>query len=252
MTTTYDQIVRLAPAPEPFEPGWSRDTLAALLAESPAPETERRPWWRKTRRRAAALIAGGAIALTAGTAVAVGGPADVVKNALLDFSRQPNTTGNGLGVLHDPQLVAKFRTRNGVFAFWVATSSKGRICFASSNSPGDGTELPDKKHFAYGCGGELVDPTAPGGTAELTRVEQLGGFFRDSDGPIVYGISPYAAAVRAHVHGPGVDRTLPIRSDSHGYGAAIPEASRARAVTITFLDRVGHVLGSKRWIAPVG
>ena len=252
MTTTYDQITRLAPAPEPSEPTWSRDALASILAADPAPETSPRPWWRKTRRRAAALIAGGAVALTAGTAVAVGGPAEVVKDALLEFMSTPNTTGNGLGVLHDPQLVAKFRTKNGVFAFWVATSSKGGVCFASSNGSGEGTELLDKKHFAYGCGGELVEPTAPGGTAELTRVDQLGGFFKDSDGPLVYGISPYAAAVRAHVQGLGVDRTLPVRSDSHGFGAAIPEASRARAVTVTFLDDAGHVLGSKRWVAPVG
>ena len=122
----------------------------------------------------------------------------------------------------------------------------------SSNGPGEGTELLDKKHFAYGCGGELVDPTAPGGTAELTRVDQLGGFFKDSDGPLIYGVSPYADAVQAHVQGPGIDRTLPVRSDSHGYGAAIPEASRARAVTVTFLDDAGRVLGSKRWVAPIG
>jgi hypothetical protein len=252
MNTTHDQITQLAPVPEPFEPGWSRDTLAAIVADAPTHGRGPRPWWRKTRRRAAALIAGGAVALTAGTAVAVGGPAEVVKDALLDFMSQPNTTGNGIGVLHDPQLVAKFRTKNGTFAFWVATSSKGGVCFASSNGPGDGTELPDRKHFAYGCGGELVDPTAPGGTAELTRVDQLGGFFKDSDGPLIYGISPYADAVQAHVQGPGVDRTLPILSDSHGYGAAIPEASRARAVTVTFLDADGHALGSKRWVAPVG
>ena len=95
-------------------------------------------------------------------------------------------------------------------------------------------------------------PDYPGRTAELARVDQLGGFFKDSGGPIVYGISPYSAAVRAHVQGLGVDRTLPIRSDSHGYGAAIPEASGARAVTITFLDGAGHLLGSKRRVAPVG
>jgi hypothetical protein len=252
MITTSEQITRLAPVPESLDPDWSRDTLAAIVADAPAPERRSRPWWRKTRRRAAVLVAAGAVALTAGTAVAVGGPAEVVKDALLDFMSTPNTTGNGLGVLHDPQLVAKFRTKNGFFAFWVATSSKGGVCFASSNSPGDGEALPDKKHFAYGCGGELVDPTAPGGTAELTRVDQLGGFFKDSDGPLIYGISPYADAVQARVQGPGVDRTLPVRSDSHGYGAAIPEASRARAVTVTFLDGAGRVLGSKRWVAPIG
>ena len=48
------------------------------------------------------------------------------------------------------------------------------------------------------------------------------------------------------------DRTLPLRADSHGYGAAIPEASAAIAVTLTFLDDAGRELGSKRLMAPVG
>src|SRR6059058_2087507 len=105
MTTIHDQITRLAPAPEPFEPGWSRDTLATIVANEQSPVRSPRSWWRRPRRRLAGLVVAGAVALTAGTAVAVGGPGEVVKNALLDFSKQPNTTGNGLGVLHDPQLV---------------------------------------------------------------------------------------------------------------------------------------------------
>jgi hypothetical protein len=86
---------------------------------------------------------------------------------------------------------------------------------------------------------------------ELTRPDQLGGFFKDED-PMVYGVSPYADAVAVRVVGNGVDRTLPVRSDSHGYGAVVPEAANAKAVTLTFLDGAGQVLGTKRVIAPVG
>ncbi len=252
MTTTHDQIALLAPTPEPFEQEWSRDTLATILADGPAPAPRQRHWWRNTRRRTAALVAAGVMALTAGTAVAGAGPIQVVRDAILDFSKQPNTTGNGLGRLHEPQLIAKFRTKNGIFAFWVATSSNGKVCFADADGTWDGAGLPTRKELDYGCGGEIIDPSAPDKTMELTRPEQLGGFFKDSDGPLLYGLSPYPDAVSVRVQGPGVDRTLPIRSDYHGFGAAIPEASRATAVTLTFLDAAGSRLGSKRWIAPVG
>ena len=43
-----------------------------------------------------------------------------------------------------------------------------------------------------------------------------------------------------------------MRQDSHGYGAALPEAARARSVQLTFLDGAGQVLGSKEVTAPVG
>jgi hypothetical protein len=254
MTTTQDQIAKLAPTPESFEPEWSRDTLATILAEGPSPSRRNRPWWRATRRRAVALIAAGVVTLGAGTAVAGGGPVDVVKDALLDFSKQPNTTANGFGRLHDPELVAKFRTKNGIFAFWVATSSSGQVCYAESNGTWDGGGLPTKSHLAYGCGGELVDRTDPDQTQDLTRPDQLGGFFKDSDGPLVYGISPYPDAVSVRVQGPGLNRTLPIRTDSHGFGSAIPEASHDTAITVTFLDDAGRALGPEptRWVAPVG
>lgn len=252
MTTTHDQVTKLAPTPDPLEPGWSRETLARILTERPAPEHNPRPWWRRTRRRLTAVIVAGVVALTAGTAVAVGGPGQVVKDALLDFSRQPNTSGNGLGRLEDPQLVAKFRTPRGVFAFWVATSSNGGVCYADANGTWDGDGVPTKRQLDYGCGGTIIKPTDPNTTMELTRVDQVGGFFKDSDGPLIYGVSPYADAVQARVRGAGVDRTLPVRSDSHGFGSAIPEASRATAVTVTFLDGAGTPLGSKRWVAPVG
>ncbi len=254
MTTTQDQIAKLAPTPESFEPEWSRDTLATILAGAPSPTRSTHSWWRMTRRRAAALIAAGVVALGAGTAVAGGGPVEVVKDALLDFSKQPNTSANGLGRLHDPELVAKFRTKNGIFAFWVATSSNGQVCYADADGTWDGEGLPTKSQLDYGCGGVLVDVTDPDQTIDLTRPEQLGGFFKDSDGPLVYGISPYPEAVSVRIQGPGVDRTLPIRTDSHGFGSAIPEASRATAITVTFLDNGGRALGPRptRWVAPVG
>jgi hypothetical protein len=254
MTTTQDQIAKLAPMPESFEPRWSRDTLATILAEGPSPSRSNRSRWRGTRRRVAALIAAGVVALGAGTAVAGGGPVDVVKNALLDFSKQPNTSANGLGRLHNPELVAKFRTKNGIFAFWVATSSNGQVCYADTDGTWDGKGLPTKSQLEYGCGGVLIEMTDPDQTRELTRPDQLGGFFKDSDGPLVYGISPYPEAVSVRVQGLGLDRTLPIRTDSHGFGAAVPEASHASAISVTFLDAAGRALAPKpaRWVAPVG
>ena len=254
MTTTKDQIAKLAPTPESFEPRWSRETLAAILAEGPSPARRNHSRWRATRRRTAALITAGVAALGAGTAVAGSGPLEVVKDALLDFTQQPNTSANGLGRLHDPELVAKFRVKNGIFAFWVATSSNGQVCYADADGTWDGEGLPTKSQLDYGCGGVLVDSADPHQTRDLTRPEQLGGFFKDSDGPLVYGISPYPGAVSVRVQGPGVDRTLPIRADSHGFGSAIPEASRAVAITLTFLDHAGRALGPRptRWVAPVG
>ena len=254
MTTTQDPITKLAPTPESFEPEWSRDTLASILAGGSSPVHSNRSRWGVKRRRVAALVAAGVVALGAGTAVAGGGPVDVVKNALLDFSKQPNTSANGLGRLHNPELVAKFRTKNGIFAFWVATSSNGQVCYADTDGTWDGEGLPTREQLEYGCGAILVDKTDPNRTIELTRPDQLGGFFKDSDRPLVYGISPYPEAVSVRVQGTGVDRTLPVRSDSHGFGAAIPEASRAAAVTLTFLDAAGRALGPKpaRWVAPVG
>ena len=249
---THDTITALAPTPEPMEPEWSATTLASILADQPEAPRATAPWWRRTRRRAAALVAAGAITLTAGTAVAVGGPIDVVRDAILDFSNQPNTTGNGLGKLDDPQLVAQFRLEDGgIFALWIATSSTGKVCYASSDGVWNGEGTPTKSELEYGCGGQVITPDAQH-TQPLTRPDQLGGFFKDTDGPIVYGVSPYPDAVKARVQGDGVDRTLPVRADSQGYGAAIPEASGTKAVTVTYLDESGHELGSRRWIAPIG
>jgi hypothetical protein len=247
----HDTITALAPAPEPFAPKWSATTLAEILAEGPESARAAAPWWRRTRRRAIALVATGVVTVTAGTAVAVGGPVEVVRDAILDFSNQPNTTGNGLGKLDSPELVAQFDIPSGIFAIWIATSSSGKVCYASSDGVWDGEGTPTRSELEYGCGGEVLTPDAQS-TEPLTRPEQLGGFFKDTDGPIVYGVSPYPEAVRVRVQGAGVDRTLPLRADSHGYGAAIPEATDATAVTLTFLDDAGRELGTRRWVAPVG
>ncbi len=248
---THDTIATLAPTPEPMEPEWSAATLAGILADQPDTPRATAPWWCRTRRRTAALVAAAVVTLTAGTAVAVGGPIDVVRDAILEFSNQPNTTGNGLGKLDDPELVAQFRTERGIFAIWIAASSSGKVCYASSDGSWDGEGVPTRGQLEYGCGGEVITPDAQH-SQPLTRPDQLGGFFKDDAGPIIYGVSPYPAAVRARVQGVGVDRTLPVRADSHGYGAAIPEASGTPAVTVTYLDESGHELGSRRWVAPVG
>ena len=249
--TNYDTITALTPAHEPHGPEWSAATLAGILAEGPDSTRAAAPWWRRTRRRAVALLAAGMVTVIGGTAVAVGGPVEVVKDAILHFSNQPNTTGNGLGRLDDPELVAQFEIPRGIFAIWIATSSSGKVCYASSDGIWDGEGAPTRSELEYGCGGEVLTPDAQS-SEPLTRPDQLGGFFKDSDGPIIYGVSSYPDAVRVRVQGAGIDRTLPLRADSHGYGAAIPEASAAIAVTLTFLDDAGRELGSKRLIAPVG
>lgn len=244
--TVLTVLSALAPTREPLDPAWSHDTLAGILAkERPTPARSHRG-----RRLTLAGLAVGALALGTTAAVAAGGPEDVVRSMLTQFREQPNTTSDS-AELQDPQLVAQFETPGGVFAVWVATSSAGQVCSASSDGTWDGTGTPTKDQISdYGCGGVVLGPDLQ--PVELTRVDQLGGFFKDFDGPMVYGVSPYPTAVAVRVEGRGVDRTLPVRSDSHGYGAALPEAAGARAVTLTFLDAGGANLGTKRIIAPVG
>ncbi|MCW2756560.1 MAG: polymerase, sigma-24 subunit, subfamily [Nocardioidaceae bacterium] len=245
--TTHSTLTALAPDPRPFDPAWSQATLAGILAADRVAVSRR----RKGRRRTLVAVAAAFLTVSTATAVAVGGPGEVVKRVLTDFGNEPNTSGNNLGVLHDPLLVAQFPTQNGIFAFWVVTSSSGGVCYAMSDGQWDGVGSPTKDQLSYGCGGQLfAGPHRP--SEELTRVDQLGGFFKDTDGPLVYGVSAYPDAATVRVQGAGVDRTLPVRPDSRGYGAALPEAANARAVTLTFLGVDGQVLGSKRVVAPVG
>lgn len=241
-------ITALAPTPEPFDPEWSRETLAEIRsAERPVPLRRRR-----VRRPVVIGAAAAVLTLSTATAVAVGGPEQAISGLLDQFIEQPNTTGNGLGKLNDPQLVAQFRTENGLFTVWVATpTSADGVCYAYADGTWDGVGSPTKDELDYGCGGQIwVGPDAP--PAELTRPDQFGGFFKDNEGPLLYGVSPYADAVAVHVQGTGVDRTLPVRADSHGYGDALPEARQAPAVTLTFLAADGHELGTKRVVAPIG
>lgn len=241
-------ITALAPTPEPFDPAWSQQTLAEIRSADQSPQ---RP--HRVRRTVLVGAAAGVLTLGTATAFAGGGPESVVKDLLDGFIAQPNTTGNGLGELNDPQLVAKFRMQDDkIFAIWVATPTATQgVCSAMTDGSWDGTGTPDKSELEYGCGGDIwTGPDTP--PAELTRPEQLGGFFKDFDGPLVYGVSPYADAVAVRVQGIGVDRTLPVRADSHGYGSALPEAAQAPAVTLTFVDASGQVLGTKRVVAPIG
>jgi hypothetical protein len=244
--TKDDLVTALAPAPEPFEAEWSRATLAGILAADPGHPARS----RRGRRLALAGVAAGVLALGTTAAVAAGGPEDAVKSLLTQFRSQPNTLSDDTA-LHDPMLVAQFETSHGVYAVWVATSAAGQVCSADTDGTWDGTGTPTKEEIGdYGCGGEVLVGNGPR-VEELTRPDQLGGFFKDTD-PLIYGVSPYADAVSVRVLGDGVDRTLPVRSDSHGYGAALPEAAHARAVTLTFFDAAGQELGSKRLVAPIG
>jgi hypothetical protein len=251
-----DHISALAPAPLPLDPAWSEATLARILAGEGAAEDRaaaaraERVRRRRARRRVVVGLVAGFTTVGTATAVGLGDPTEVVARVIKDFAQQPNTTGNGLGVLDEPALVAQFDTGHGVFAFWVATSSSGKVCYAMSDGIWDGTGTPTKKELEYGCGGTIWagDDVPP---QELTSPDQLGGFFKDSE-PLVYGVSPYPATTAVRVQGTGVDRTLPVRADSLGYGTALPEAAQAAEVTLTFLDVDGRALGSKVSVAPIG
>jgi len=245
-----DRISALAPVPEGLDQEWADATLDRILADTPTSKPRRRD-----RRRLAAIAVGGILAVTTGTAVAAAsmGSIGAVEDVLLKFGREPNTTGNDIGTLGTPELVAQFRRGDGrLFAFWIATSSKGVICVAYSDGAWDGEGAPTPKQLEYGCSGEVVDPTQVDTPIPLERPDQVGGFFKDEAEPILYGVSPYPDATQVHVQGVGVDRTLPLRADSHGFGSALPEASGADSLTLTFLDATGQPLGSTTYIAPVG
>lgn len=245
-----ERFTALAPIPERLDQEWANATLARILAD----EQTTRPRRRVSRPLAAVAVAG-ALTLSAGAAVAIAGddPIHTVKDALLGFQDEPNTTGNDVGTIQDPQLVAQFTRSNGdVFAVWIAKTSSGAVCSASSGDGWDGVGSPSPDQLEYGCGGQIVDPADPSHRSiPLERPDQLGGYFKDFGGPIIYGVSPYADATSVRVQGQGIDRTLPVRADSLGYGTDLPGA-HAASVTLTFLDSAGHVLGSKTVIAPVG
>ncbi len=256
---TYDDITALAPTPGPLEREWSEATLHAILADGAASEPDARPgttrasWWRSSRSRVAALVATAAVAVSAGTAVAGEGPVHVVRDLLLSFGSQPRTTANGLDELDDPRLVAEFQTRRGFFAVWVATSSNGTVCTALADGTWDGAGEPAPADLEYGCAEMVLAHGEPDRVVEITQPDQIGGFFKDDpDGPMVYGVSPYPEAAAVRLRGTGVRRVLPVRSDSGGFGAALPEASRAASLQLTWVDDEGRVLGSEQWVAPVG
>ena len=243
-----ERISALAPVPEGLDEEWAEATLALVLAEAP----QRR---RRDRRRLAVVAVAGALTISTGTAVAAASMGSIgeVRDVLLTFMEQPNTTGNNIGTLGTPELVAEFRRADGrLFALWIATSSKGAICVASSDGSWDGEGAPTAKQLEYGCAGEVVDPTQVDTPIPLERPDQVGGFFKDEAEPILYGVSPYPDAVAVRVQGNGVNRTLPLRADSHGFGSALPEATGADSLTLTFLDAAGQPIGSRTYIAPVG
>lgn len=255
MTTRQDTIRAIAPSTTPLDSRWSSATLASILADRSAAASAQRPWWRRTRRRAVVAAVVGLFTITAGTAVAAAATTstDAVRAVLTHFTDEPHVDG-GLGRLNDPRLVAKFETRRGLFAFWVARSSSGELCYASSDGTWDGIGSPTTDELEYGCGDvALVSHADPQRIVELSGIDQLGGFFTDDDGgPLIYGISPFSDAVSVRVHADGIDRTLPIRESSHGFGAALPAAGSVRSVTLTFAGPDGRTLGRSRWVAPRG
>jgi hypothetical protein len=245
-----DRITALAPVPEHLDRKWANETLARILADEPPARSR-----RLAGHRTAAIAVAGVLTLSTGAAVAaaVADPIDSIKETLLGFAAAPNTTGNGVGTIHDPQLVAQFERATGdVFALWISTTSTGDVCYAYSDAAWDGVGAPPTSELEYGCAGDVIVAADPERVVPLERPDQLGGFFKDTDEPILYGVSPYADAVRVRVEGDGVRRTLPLRADSHGFGTALPEAADADSLTLTFLDAAGRALGSTTFVAPVG
>lgn len=243
-----DPITALAPLPERLDQEWAGSTLARIVADE---RPMRSPW--VARHRTAAVAVAGVLALTGGTGVAAAAgmnPVGTVKDVLLDFADRPNTSANDVGVIHDPLLVAQIERRNGgVYAVWVATTSSGDICSAETqgDTTWDGTGAPPPKGLDYGCAYDMVDPYDPVADTviRLERTDQVGAFFTEFEDPILYGVSPFTDAVEVHVRGVGVDRTLPLRPDSLGYGAALPGASAAASLELTFLDPAGRTVGSR-------
>ena len=242
-----DRITALAPMPEHLDQEWANATLARILADDSSPKSRWRAPRRLTshrRRRHPHRGTGAAVA-----AATMDDPIDVVRDTLLDFADDPDTSGNDVGTIHDPQLVAKVERSNGhVFGVWIATTSSGEICDAQtvSDSTWDGVGAPAPSDLEYGCASDIVDPTDPDKVIRRERPDQVGGFFfREGGDTILYGISPYSDAVAVRVEGQGVDRTLPLRADSLGYGAALPEATGMDSLELTFLDSAGKVVGSR-------
>ncbi len=244
-----DPFTALAPLPEQLDQTWAREALARIVADEPPARSP-----RAARHRTAALALGGAIALTTGTGVAVAtgslDPVGTVKDVLLGFSNEPNTTGNTVGTIHDPKLVAEIERANGaVYAVWFATTSSGDLCTAETrgDTTWDGAGRPPPGDLDYGCAYNVVDPDDPDQdrVIQLTRPDQISVLFEEFEDPILYGVSPYDDAVAVHVRGDGVDRTLPLRPDSLGYGAALPGASGADQLDLTFLDAAGRTVGNR-------
>ena len=243
-----DRIASLAPLPEHLDHEWAQVTLAGIVADESVP-----PAPRRSRRRVAILAVAGALTLGAGAAVATAageGPFGGVKDVLLDFADQPNTTGAHVGTIHDPLLVAQVEQSNGViFAVWIATTSSGEICSASTthDSIWDGSGSPAPDDLEFGCRMDVTDiyGPRPDKVIPLERPDQLGTFFEEGGGPVLYGISPYRDAVEVRVQGVGVDRTRPVRSGSLGYGAALPGVPTTTTLELTFLHEAGEALGSR-------
>ncbi|HWM72109.1 MAG TPA: hypothetical protein VNQ53_00110, partial [Nocardioides sp.] len=172
-----DRITALAPVPELLDQEWANATLARILADDSSPKSR----WRAPRRLTTVAVAG---ILTVGTGAAVAAatmddPIDVVKDTLLDFADDPDTSGKDVGTIHDPQLVAKVERSNGhVFGVWIATTSSGEICDAQSvsDSAWDGVGAPAPSDLEYGCASDIVDPTDPDKVIRRERPDQLGGF----------------------------------------------------------------------------
>jgi hypothetical protein len=265
-----DGITMLAPVSEQFDQPWANETLAQILADEPPTRSR----W-VVRHRSATVALGGVLTLTAGVgaAAATGAldPVTTVKETLLGFAAEPQTTGNDVGTIHDPQLVAQFERSNGdVFAYWIATTSEGRFCDVEAMGNWDGVSTPPIS--GYGCPTEVLDNTNPllkqeMQTAEevkqllvpLERPDQLGGFMKGSGNlsepegdPILYGVSPFPGAVEVQVTGVGVDQTLTVRADSLGYGVSLPGATETPSLTLNFIDSDGRTLGTKTLFAPVG
>lgn len=239
-----DRISALAPLPEHLDEEWANATLARILADAPPVRSR-----GQHRRRLAAAGVAGVLTLSAGAAVAAGlDPIGEVKDTLLDFADDPNTTGNDVGTIYDPQLVAQLERSNGqIFAVWIARTSTGDICDAQtvSDAAWDGVGSLESSQLEYGCAADIEDPNDPGNVIRRTRPDQLGALFTEAGDTILYGISPYAETVEVRVQGGGVDRVLPVRADSLGYGAALPGAADADSLELTFRDSAGRTLGSK-------
>ena len=208
-TSSFEaRLKAMAPVPAVPDPDWADAALARIVSD-PHMQSTRRAWHRPVVVAAASVLAVGS-----GTTIAAAAgvnPLAVVKDVLSGFAAEPDAAASGIGAIGDPQLVAQIQKHDGtIFAVWIATTSTGEICTASTemDGPAAGASLTPNDVDGFGCAEYSVDPSNPGVPVQQAQADQVGNFFTEAGETILYGVSPYPDAVQVLVRGAGVGRRV--------------------------------------------